>query len=544
MINFQTMFFHFIPIVFNIVFSGDLLVNTTKPALDCTSKVTSFSKDCNVAYVQLKAFAGTNVNCHTGDMLQWTLLVDIDGDNKIEYEYSSSLDSFDDDIHTDSNGNGIADAYLRPTRDSQSINLPGHYIARSNAVHTATWKVIDACGFETTCSSTFTTKDNEAPSIICVNKSSVIINESMAELWAKDFIKDAYDNCTTMDSLIYTFGEYHPVLSRINSQEHYFKGKGIDATIEEYNAGEAQRWNPKFKSSAMFFFPLGQRHVMITVWDRALNTSHCEVHLTDLLVGENPFLQYLGFISNITVDSLIKNGPDDITSKVITQFLSNFSFNKYQMVQKLWQLSPGWKVYCIKHQFIYLDYKTVFEFLINDLKDTTQMKSLVEKLMIIKYRENLDNTDVKYIVELSQTLAMTNLISQKKALAYLLNYDLYVGNEVKYKQTKDINIIYAKNLLTYYADTEDTDLLDVAFGTLIESKIDTAFINKILPEIETLAAVKKTYIYYDILSYCYYRIGNQELAYQLSAKARQYSKIQAYPGRLVYLNAYRAVLKN
>jgi hypothetical protein len=380
--------------------------------------------------------------------------------------------------------------------------------------------------------------DKEAPSIVCASVSQVAFENSRAELWAKDFCKSASDNCTPTDSLIYTFGKDLPVLDKWH-EKHYFKCENVEATIEEYLKGEAYLWHPKYQSSALIFRPKGKRNVVINVFDRS---STCSVPLTEVLIMDSPFLKYLNPKYNMSIDSLIKNGPDGITSEAVNQYLTTIPFYNGYFLKRLWKMGSGWKIYCIKHQFIYLTYDEIYQFLKNELQDKSQIDLLTEKLVIAKYRENLDNSNVKYIVELSQSLAETKLITQKKALVYLLNYDLYVGKEVQYKPSNDFSVVYAKDLINEYPDTYDSDLLDVVFGKLIIAKIDTAYIHQIIPTMELLAESRKLYIYYDILSYCYYRIGQKEKAYEYSAKARSYSKMQAYPGRAVYLNAFRAYI--
>ena len=72
------------------------------------------------------------------------------------------------------------------------------------------------------------------------------------ELWARDFDKGSFDNCTAKENLLFTFNEMHPVLTKLNI-EHYFKGAGLNATEAEYNQGNAQKWVPSYKSSSKIF---------------------------------------------------------------------------------------------------------------------------------------------------------------------------------------------------------------------------------------------------------------------------------------------------
>ena len=101
------------------------------------------------------------------------------------------------------------------------------------------------------------------------------------ELWARDFDKGSFDNCTQSRNLLFTFDQAHPVLSKINV-EHYFKGKGENATVAEFNAGDAQRWVPASKSSSKIFNcdDLPQAEVEMTVWDEKFNFDYCHVTLS------------------------------------------------------------------------------------------------------------------------------------------------------------------------------------------------------------------------------------------------------------------------
>ena len=72
------------------------------------------------------------------------------------------------------------------------------------------------------------------------------------EIWAKDFDKGSSDNCTSKDSLLFTFNGALPVTSLVYVP-HFFKGKGLMGNESEYKAGIAQKWVPQTKSSGQFF---------------------------------------------------------------------------------------------------------------------------------------------------------------------------------------------------------------------------------------------------------------------------------------------------
>ncbi len=56
------------------------------------------------------------------DMLNWTILVDVNSDGDYDLEYKSDLPS-NDDIFDDTNGIGIPDIYIAPTVSGQSQSL-------------------------------------------------------------------------------------------------------------------------------------------------------------------------------------------------------------------------------------------------------------------------------------------------------------------------------------------------------------------------------------------------------------------------------------
>lgn len=214
------------------------------------------------------------------DWLKWVVFVDLWGDGTNDYEFSSFLPNTDNTFN-DTNGNGIPDRYVGPTGNggTVSITIPEDIVG-SMSNHKVRWTVSDGCGNVTSCTQNFMVVDKKKPTPYCLNISSALMLNGMVELWAVDFNIGSFDNCTPKNRLLYTFNNQHPVLSKLN-QVHFFKGNGQDATLAEYNAGNAQKWLPSANSSGRIFncSHLPGLDVTMTVWDEKLNFEFCLVRL-------------------------------------------------------------------------------------------------------------------------------------------------------------------------------------------------------------------------------------------------------------------------
>ncbi len=176
--------------------------------------------------------------------------------------------------------------YVNPSKASGGIvKLPTFTLPAENIRHKVLWKITDGCGNVDQCESTVMVIDKKAPTPYCVHISTAIMqtNPKMVELWAKDFDKGSFDNCTQQSKLYYTFDEIHPVLSKLN-HEHYFKAnpgqhEGVDATSAEYNSGRAQKWIPATRTSGKVWTTCGTFNTIVSVWDEAWNTDYCEAEL-------------------------------------------------------------------------------------------------------------------------------------------------------------------------------------------------------------------------------------------------------------------------
>lgn len=260
------------------------------PVITCQNQMFEVNDNADVDNdgnkCELKSLTLTNKAEDNGDCsskwLKWIVLVDLQGDGTTDYEYSSFLNPGDNSFGNDSNLNGIPDKYLSPTSSGQeaSITIPVD-IQGSMVNHKIQWKVSDGCGNISSCSNTFMVVDKKKPTPYCISLSTALMINGTVELWARDFDKGSFDNCTRSENLLFTFDNASPVASKLNI-EHYFKGAGLDATKAEFDAGDAQRWVPASKSSSKIFNcdDLPEANVVMTVWDEKLNSDFCTVQLT------------------------------------------------------------------------------------------------------------------------------------------------------------------------------------------------------------------------------------------------------------------------
>ncbi|MBK8922821.1 MAG: hypothetical protein IPM81_15150 [Saprospirales bacterium] len=128
--------------------------------------------------------------------------------------------------------------------------------------HKIKWIAQDGCGNERVCEYTFVVKDCKAPTVSCYNGLSTnIMPQGMGMVEVSVFVKDAYDNCTPSNLLI--FG------------------------IREANTGNGFPFNPDGTPQTTYVFDcddLGFNLVEIWVMDMAGNADFCATYI---LVQDN-----------------------------------------------------------------------------------------------------------------------------------------------------------------------------------------------------------------------------------------------------------------
>ncbi|KXK37944.1 MAG: Cna B domain-containing protein [Bacteroidetes bacterium OLB9] len=175
--------------------------------------------------------------------------------------------------------------YVIPSKASgEEITLPSFKLPNEQIWHKILWKVTDGCGNVAQCQSRVKAIDKKPPTPYCIHLSTALMagNPKMVELWAKDFDKGAFDNCTPQSKLYFTFDGVAPIYTKI-TEEHYYKagpnGDPVEATASEYANGRAYKWLPSVRSAGKIWTTAGEFDVKVSVWDEAWNTDFCDVDL-------------------------------------------------------------------------------------------------------------------------------------------------------------------------------------------------------------------------------------------------------------------------
>ncbi len=191
----------------------------------------------------------------------------------------------------------------------------------TNGKYRVKWTVEDRCGNRAFCTHTIDLIENKKPTPYCLTSltTAVMNNNGTVEIWAKDYDKDGYDNCTPKDSLWFTFFDAKPV-DTLKYKEHYFKENGILATKAEYEAGNAQIWKPLQKTSGMRFdcadIPNGKSQEVslnVTLTDLAGNQDFCTIILVlqdNSNACPDTVVTLVSVIGKVTSGTVAKKGTD------------------------------------------------------------------------------------------------------------------------------------------------------------------------------------------------------------------------------------------
>ena len=284
--------------------------DTVKPEFtNCRDTMYAAEVACELTQLRLHKTAVDAGGCTDQGWLKWQVLVDLDSDGTIDYEFSSYVPvGTDRTIIVD--GVQRRQIYVAPSLNGSPIRGQGNQIGLlipeaigvSNKSHKVTWKVSDGCHNENVCIETFMVTDKKAPTPYCLNVSTALMQNGTLELWARDFDLGSTDNCTAKEDLMFTFFNWKPQLEDtiisgqlINrSIAQYFNANGFvtrypttnQTVIQEYNAGNMQLWLPQFNSAARMFscedlagVTGSTIEVAMTVYDESGNSDFCVVNL-------------------------------------------------------------------------------------------------------------------------------------------------------------------------------------------------------------------------------------------------------------------------
>jgi len=273
------------------------IIDTVDPVISLQDSLQySVFDNCTSKDLVLEATAEDNGLCGS-DWINWELSVDINSDWIEDYHYSSSYTPYL--VYGDKNPYYIPES---GNGETVSISLPDG-IYGSEVWHRAVWRAYDGCGNTTSKMSYFQIRDNKAPTPYCLNLSTAVMESGQVELWAIDFNKGSFDNCTEVQNLIFTFTDVPPParddteydsnsdLQWYNGTFWYYNSEKIDPDTGagEYEkqddyGGAIHRWDPGLRSAGKVFTiadagPDGFVELPVYVWDENTNIDFCLVNL-------------------------------------------------------------------------------------------------------------------------------------------------------------------------------------------------------------------------------------------------------------------------
>ena len=226
---------------------------------------------------------GNDMGACPSEWLKWVVLVDINNDWTFDWEWSSFIleDTPASTCGADSNGNGIpdfrvgtcgadnADDFATSPGDEYTIFIPQQILADcGDTQHRVEWTVFDGCGNIASTTSYFTVEDQKAPTPFCVNLSTALMDipptggDAMVELWAIDFDRGSFDNCTGDGELRYSFVDDLTTIDDGGTFDPDSRSSFIRFTCEDLAGG-----NP-----ALLTLP-------VYVWDGCGNRDFCLVNV-------------------------------------------------------------------------------------------------------------------------------------------------------------------------------------------------------------------------------------------------------------------------
>ena len=129
--------------------------------------------------------------CSKSDVnLSYRLFLDLDANGSMEtYRTSSTVGAWPIERTVK------ADTVFAKVKIPPGVGLP-------YGVHKIEWIASDGCGNQSICKYDFIVKDCKPPTVACYNGLSInIMPGGMITIWATDFLKQTYDNCTPTDQI-------------------------------------------------------------------------------------------------------------------------------------------------------------------------------------------------------------------------------------------------------------------------------------------------------------------------------------------------------
>ena len=439
--------------------------------------------------------------------LKWLVIVDEWADGTPDYAWSSFVAtsaSFGTTV-TVAPGVTIPVKYLAPSKpkDNITITFP-NIIEGKHSYHKVTYKVTDGCHNFGSCTETIEVKDKKAPTPYCVSVRTALMQTTpkMVELWARDFDKGAFDNCTPQSKLYFTFDEIAPIYTRVN-EEHFYKASAngsVNATAAEYAQGKAYKWLPASRTAGKVWTAKGVYSIKVSVWDEAWNTDYCTIELTildnsdaGLIAGtvsseNNVGIKDIEVVANANLPEYPKATLTNVNGEYTMPIYVSTEVNAHKVGDDLNGVSTLDLVLIQRHilgiQNLNSPYKLIAADANNDAKVTASDLTEIRKLVLGVTSSYPNNTSWRFPVK-GQNLSLSN------PFPYVEKFTVDANNtsgDFSFYAVKigDVNSTVVTNLHTAGTDTRsnfnvEMSVADVAVaaGEVVEIPVTAASFSEV-----------------------------------------------------------------
>ena len=278
------------------------VIDTEAPTLAADNMTFTATDECGSKGLSVSAVGLDNGDCSSIG-LEWEVDLDLFADWSIDQTLSSNVAAVlptgePNPNYLPKSGNG----------EAVSISIPDG-IEGGKSEHRVEWRVNDGCGNSASITTFFTIEDNKAPTPVCVNLGTAVMENGEVELWAVDFNNKSIDDCSSEDELRFTFTNVPPPprcdaeydsntqLMWYNTTFWYYDSSQIDNDVQECGVtgageymniedygGEVHRWEPGLNSAGKIFTiddfdANGFANVPIYVWDAHGNVDFCTIRV-------------------------------------------------------------------------------------------------------------------------------------------------------------------------------------------------------------------------------------------------------------------------